>query len=257
METSPGPWIEALRDGCDRLRATVEPLDIEQLEKPSYASDWSIARVLSHLGSQAEIFGLFLDAGLSGEDPPGADAFPPIWQLWDSRSAESQAADAVQADEHLVERFETLSPEERDQLHLALFGMELGTAGLAQLRLGEQAVHTWDVAVMLDQSARLHPAAVGLLVDTLDTMASRSGKPDGKKRRLHVTTTDPERRLTLETGEAVALSASLPEQASGELKLPAEALIRLVYGRLDRAHTPSVELEGTDLDELRRVFPGI
>jgi hypothetical protein len=40
-----------------------------------------------------------------------------------------------------------------------------------------------------------------------------------------------------------------------DLVLPAEALIRLVYGRLDPEHTPPVG--GTaDLDELRRVFPG-
>jgi hypothetical protein len=40
--------------------------------------------------------------------------------------------------------------------------------------------------------------------------------------------------------------------------LPAEALIRLVYGRLDAAHTPpSVRVENIDLDALRRAFPGV
>src|SRR6266404_2449775 len=65
METSPAPWIDALRRSHDRLRASVEPLDLGQLEQRSYASEWSIAQVVSHLGSQAEIFGLFLDAGLT------------------------------------------------------------------------------------------------------------------------------------------------------------------------------------------------
>lgn len=65
MESSPGPWISALRHSHDRLRAAVEPLGLDQLEQRSYASEWSIAQVLSHLGSQAEIFGLFLDAGLT------------------------------------------------------------------------------------------------------------------------------------------------------------------------------------------------
>jgi hypothetical protein len=41
-----------------------------------------------------------------------------------------------------------------------------------------------------------------------------------------------------------------------DLELPAEAFVRLVYGRLDPAHTPPVS--GTaDLDELRSVFPGV
>ena len=40
-----------------------------------------------------------------------------------------------------------------------------------------------------------------------------------------------------------------------DIVLPAEALVRLVYGRLDPDHTPQVR--GTaDLDELRRIFPG-
>ena len=68
MELSPGPWISALRHSHDRLQASVEPLGLPQLERRSYASEWSIAQVLSHLGSQAEIFGLFLDAGLTGQD---------------------------------------------------------------------------------------------------------------------------------------------------------------------------------------------
>ena len=48
-----------------------------------------------------------------------------------------------------------------------------------------------------------------------------------------------------------------PEEPLAELRLPAEALIRLVYGRLDPAHTPPVETRGVDLDELRPIFPGL
>ena len=44
---------------------------------------------------------------------------------------------------------------------------------------------------------------------------------------------------------------------SHDLRLPGEAFIRLVYGRLDSAHTPPVETGSTDLDELRRLFPGL
>ena len=41
------------------------------------------------------------------------------------------------------------------------------------------------------------------------------------------------------------------------LHLPAEAFVRLVYGRLDADHTPHrVQADGLDLDDLRKVFPG-
>ena len=38
--------------------------------------------------------------------------------------------------------------------------------------------------------------------------------------------------------------------------MPAEAFIRLVYGRLDPAHTPAVDGDAALLDQLRATFPG-
>jgi len=260
MEPSPAPWIVALRHSHDTLQATVEPLDPGLLEQPSYASEWSIAQVLSHLGSQAEIFELFLDAGLSGQDPPGPDAFGPIWATWNAKSAQDQAADALRADLATLERFESLDADEQARLRLQMFGMDLGSADLARMRLGEHAIHAWDVAVALDPAATVAPDAVALLIDTLDQLAARSGKPDGTPRKVRVTTSDPEREFILETGEAVTLVPSgdeaTPELGVSELRLPAEAFVRLIYGRLDPDHTPPAESTGIELDELRSVFPG-
>jgi hypothetical protein len=124
------------------------------------------------------------------------------------------------------------------------------------MRVGEHAVHTWAVAVALDPAATVAPDAVGLLIDTLGPLAARTGKPDGKQRRVRVVTSDPKRQFVLETGEAVSLEESDGEPGLPELRLPAEAFVRLVYGRLDPAHTPPVEADGVDLDELRAIFPG-
>jgi hypothetical protein len=41
-----------------------------------------------------------------------------------------------------------------------------------------------------------------------------------------------------------------------DLELPADALIRLVFGRLDPDHSPATAAEAPYLDELRQVFPG-
>ncbi len=260
MEPSPGPWISALRHSHDRLQASVEPLGLAQLEQRSYASEWSIAQVLSHLGSQAEIFGLLLEAGLAGQEPPGREEFVPIWDSWNAKDPQAQASDALRADKATLERFESLDAEDLARLHLEVFGMELGTTGLARMRVGEHAIHTWDVLVALDPAATVAPDAVALLIDTLDQLAARAGKPDGKQRTVRVSTTNPDRRFTLETGEAVALTPwdgeVTPELGLSELKLPAEAFVRLVYGRMDEAHTPPIEIAGVELDELRQVFPG-
>jgi uncharacterized protein (TIGR03083 family) len=261
METSPDPWISALRHSHDRLQALAGPLGADQLERRSYASEWSIAQVLSHLGSGAEIFGLLLDAGLAGQDPPGGNQVPLIWDVWNAKDPQAQAADGLHVDEATLQRFESLDADQRARLRLKMFGMDLDTVGLARMRLSEHAIHTWDVAVALDRSATVAPDAVGLLIDTLGPLAARSAKPDGQQRRLRVSTTDPERHFILDTGEAVSLTESdagegLPELRLPELRLPAEAFVRLVYGRLDPAHTPPVETDGVDLDDLRRLFPG-
>jgi uncharacterized protein (TIGR03083 family) len=257
METSPAPWIAALRSSHDALRALTEPLTAGDLERRSYAKDWSIAQVLSHLGSGAEVFNLFLDAGLSGQDPPGGEVFPPIWDAWNALGPQEQAFDSLAANEVLVGRFETLDPGQRERFQLELFGMELDLTGLARMRLSEHAIHSWDVAVALDPAARVAPDAVGLLVDTLGLLASRAGKPDGEKRRLRVLTSGPSRQYVLESGETITLVPAENEESLPELRLPAEALVRLVYGRLDPAHTPAIDTQGVDLEGLRRLFPGI
>jgi uncharacterized protein (TIGR03083 family) len=258
LENDPAPFIQALRHSHNSLRALVEPLTDGQLEQRSYCTDWSIAQVLSHLGSQAEGFGLWLDAGLTGQDPPGRDVFPPIWDAWNARAPRAQVTDSLQANEALIQRLESLNADEQERFRLELFGMDLDLAGLARMRLSEHAIHSWDVAVALDPASRVAPEAVDLIVDTLGPLAARSGKPDGTKLRLHVSASGPPRDFTLESGETVTLAPSAPGEDAGlpELRLPAEALVRLVYGRLDPAHTPPVETRGVDLDELRRLFPG-
>ena len=256
MQTRPGPWIEALRHSHDSLRATLEPLDAEQVRRPSYASEWSIAQVLSHLGSGAQIFGLFLDAGLTGAPTPGQDVFPPIWDAWNARSPEDQAAQALIADGELVERFESLDAGQLESVRLPLFGMDVDITGLARMRLSELAIHSWDVAVALDPAATVLADAVVLLIDTLDLVAGRTAKPEGRQLRLAVSTTSPERHFLLETDESLTLAAAEQDDSLPQLRLPAEAFIRLVYGRLDAAHTPPVETKQVDLDELRTIFPG-
>jgi uncharacterized protein (TIGR03083 family) len=256
METSPDLWIGALRHSHDRLQALVGPLDLADLEQRSYASEWSIAQVLSHLGSGAEIFGLFLEAGLTGQEPPGRDAFVPVWNTWNAKDPQAQATDGLQADEVTVARFESLDPDQKAGLRLHMFGMDMDLTGLVRMRLGEHAVHTWDVAVALDPSAIVAPDAVALLIDTVGQLAARTAKPDEKPRRIRVSTSDPERHFVLETGEGVTLTESDGGEGLPELRLPAEAFIRLVYGRLGPHHTPQVEAEGVDLDDLRQLFPG-
>lgn len=263
MNTEPEQWIAALQGSHERLRSLVEPMDSDRVAGPSYASEWSIAQVLSHLGSGAEIFSLFLDAAQAESEPPGREQFAPIWDEWNAKSPEAQASDGLARDAAYTERFSSLEPAQRDELHLSLFGMELDAIGLMRMRLGEHALHTWDVAVAVDDTATVAPDAVALLVDTLGPLVARSGKPTGAPLKVSILTTDPERRFVLSIGDSVSLTEADDEADEAgdevgvpEIRIPAEALLRLVYGRLDPAHSPTVEASGVDLDVLRSVFPG-
>src|SRR5262249_44605820 len=205
VEPSPQEWIGALRRSHDALRANVEPLDERTLRQGSYCSEWSIAQVLSHLGSGAEIFALFLEAGPSGSEPPAPESFQEIWQAWNERSPQAQATDALAADDAMVKRLESLDDDELAKMELVMFGMDLDVAGLARLRLGEDALHSWDVAGALDPSATVAAESVNLLIDWLGPLVALCGKPGASAATVRVSTTNPDREFTLRTGDPVRL----------------------------------------------------
>jgi len=247
--------IAALRASHDRLRSVVGSLTPEQVRSPGYPSEWTIAQVLSHLGSGAEINELVFDAGVAGTDPPKQEDFQAVWAVWDAKTPEMQAADVLAADARLVEKIEALGAEQRAAATFQNWSGPTGIAGLVSSRLSEHAVHVWDVEVMLDPSATVLPEAVGIILEIAEQLIGFTGKP-GRSGRIHVTLTDPDREYALVLGEKVALEPWDSGQSTGALALPAEAFLRLVYGRLDPAHSPSVTAENVDLDALRSTFPG-
>jgi len=253
--TDDARWIPALRSSHDRFAGLVEGLSDEQVTERSYDDDWTIADVASHLGSQAEIFTPFLDAGLTGSPTPSNDTFAPIWDRWNAMAPADQVRESVSRNEAFVARLEGLEPDERSAFRVALFGSEQDIAGFAAMRLGEHAVHTWDVAVALDPTATIAPDAVELLVDSIEARLGRFGQPVDGAGPVVVATTAPERRYHLALQPAVS-SASADAGAAPDLTLPAEAFLRLVYGRLDPAHTPDSVADSAPLTTLRRAFPG-
>jgi uncharacterized protein (TIGR03083 family) len=247
-------WTAALEASHHRFVELVQPLSERELEQRSYAEDWSIAQTASHLGSQAEIFGLFLDAGLSGTAAPGGEIFSPIWDRWNALEPLQQATASIEANETLVHRISRLSLAQQDAFSLSLFGGHQDLAGLAAMRLSEHAVHTWDIAVALQPAATVSADAVSLLIDVLPATAARSGRPTTGLDPVPVATSEPDRTFRLTLSPAVALE---PVESGGAdpLRLPAEALLRLVYGRLDPQHTPD-GVSDARLPRLREVFPG-
>ena len=263
MDNDARRYIAALRNSHERLASLLAAMDDNQVTGRSYCRDWTVAQVLSHLGSGAEIAMLMLEAALVGE-PLDRDAMGPIWDTWNAKTPQQQAADCLPADEAQIKRLEGLSDAELDGISADFFGRKLDAAGLVRMRLSEHAVHTWDVAVALDDAAEVAPDAVELLLAQLPTIAGWTGKSDGGPFRLRLRGTEPEADFLLEVADKVSLGAWPGEgpagaTADGQIQLPAEALLRLVYGRLDPGHTPPVEVSGDPglLDRARAVFPGL
>jgi uncharacterized protein (TIGR03083 family) len=247
--------LGALRASVDRLHALAAGLDDTQIVSQSYCDDWSIAQVLSHLGSGAVISSRGLQDVMAGTATPD-DFNQSVWDEWNAKSARAQADDALAADEALTQALEAVDEAERARLTFSLGPMSLGFNDMFGLRLNEHVFHSWDIAVMFDDAAGLPGDATMLVVDNLSLIARFSGRPDGQDRTIAIRTTDPGRDMALRlSADGVELGAGEPGEAP-ELELPAEALSRLAYGRLDPDHTPAFTGDAALLDTLRAVFPG-
>ena len=260
MEPSPQVLIAALRHSHERLASLVRAVSEDFLTSRSYCTDWSVAQVLSHLGSGAEIALMMLESALSGE-PMDREAFAPIWDTWNAKTPAQQAADCLPADEAHISRLEGLTGAELDSISVDFFGMKLDAAGVVRLRLSEHSVHTWDVAVAIDPEAVVAPDAVALLTDHLPWLAERTGRPGDRPLRVRLRGSNPDLDLLLEVAGKVTVApwpAEGTESVDGEIIMSTEGLLRLFYGRLDAAYTPPGEIIGGPalLDQLREIFPG-
>lgn len=250
--------LGALGASVDRLARMAQGLSADQLREQAYPTEWTIADVLSHLGSGSVIMRRRLEDALA--DRPYDDGFnTATWDAWNAMPPGDQAADALVCDRALLDALTAVGPEARSRFTLPFGPRMLDFAGMVQLRLNEHVVHSWDIAVTLDPSTRLAGDATGLVLDSLGMLTGFAGRatPDGPT--LRVRTTDPGRDLTLALGpERVELTpaiAGVDGAGAADVEMPAEAFVRLVYGRLDPDHTPH-GVASPHLDDLRRAFPG-
>jgi uncharacterized protein (TIGR03083 family) len=255
------PFIGALRACHDHLVGAIAALDQRSLTRPSGCADWDISQVLEHLGSGAEIGLGGLDAARAGSDPPPRETFPSVWARWDAMRPEECRDAFVAWDERLVTSYEALDDATRATLRIKLgfLPRPMDVPSVVSIRLSETALHGWDVRVGDDPKATLDLPAVELLVDRLPLSIGFFAQPDvlPDPITLAVNTVDPPRAFALSTVDGVTLQPGSPASPDGTVTLGAEALVRLVAGRLG-THRAGVRLDSGSLtiEDLCRVFPG-
>ena len=254
--------IDALRAGDDELSPLVRDMTPEQLTAPSAAADWDVSQVLSHLGSGAVITLATFDAALGGRPTPGMEANQEVWKLWDAMTPQERADGYLAANADLLARYDSVDPQTREDLRVDMgflpAPVDLGTA--ARFRLNEFALHSWDVRVVRDPNATVHPDATPLLLDQVELMLGWLAKTAALEERevtVAVILDEPQRSFGLRLADSPGLVGP-PTGADATLVAPAEAWLRLVAGRLAAKHTPpGVTVSGDiTLDTLRQVFPG-
>ncbi|MGX7681644.1 maleylpyruvate isomerase family mycothiol-dependent enzyme [Jatrophihabitans sp. DSM 45814] len=254
--------IEALRSTHDELAGVVNDLSDDQLTAKSAASEWSVAQVLSHLGSGAEISLATLRSAVDATPAPDQGFNENVWARWNALSAREQAAGFLAADEELVVALEALTAAEREalQVKLAFLPTPMPLAGYAGMRLNEAALHSWDVRVSLDPAAVIADDIADVLAEHLSTdlsfLLGFTSKADALASPAVVELRGTPFVLAITDTVSLAQAAAVPPTAT--FSGPLEAALRLVAGRLTAAYTPDgVDVTGNvSLDDLRRVFPG-
>jgi uncharacterized protein (TIGR03083 family) len=246
--------IDGLRSSVARLAEVASAVPDDELTRPAYPSEWSVADVLSHLGSGAVIMRRRLEDALSGAATPDEFASG-VWDSWNTKAPSAQRDDALAADAALLTRLEAVPLAEREEFSFAMGPMTLGFEAFVGMRVNEHAFHTWDVEVARDPAATIPAQVAELVVDNLELIARFTGRPTGDTTTVTVATTQPHRGFTVDLQPSSVTFSPGPVPERADVELPAEAFARLVYGRLDPAHTPAGN-HGSALDVLRRVFPG-
>jgi uncharacterized protein (TIGR03083 family) len=246
--------LAALRSSVERLQRITASLDDAQLSSRAYPSEWTIADVLSHLGSGAVISHRRLLDVLDGQDTPD-DVAQGVWDEWNAKTPEAKRADALVADTALLDALEAVAPDARQAFGMATGPLTLDFDAFVGMRLNEHVLHTWDIEVVGDPAATTPAELAEHVVGNLDLIARFTVKPNGDEATIAVATGDGAHGLTVQlTADAATVSVGPPSRPVA-ITFDADALVRLVYGRLDPAHTPA-GVDGPALDSLRQVFPG-
>src|SRR5579863_9816495 len=177
--------LDALEHSVNHLRSTVEPMSEEQYVTPAHPTEWTVAQVMSHIGSAAVISKRNIDDSLEGRDTP-SEFNQSVWDVWNAKTPHAMVTDSLDADQALLTRMLELTPDERARFYRNLGPWHLDFDQSVRLRLGEHVLHTWDIEEAFDPHATLQSDTVPYLFDNLKLIMRFAAKPTGHEHTLHI-----------------------------------------------------------------------
>ena len=173
-------------------------LDDAQLESQSYAAEWTVADVLSHLGSGAVHHASAASQDVRAAPRRPTDFAPSVWDEWNAKAPRAQADDCLAADERLLAALEAVGRGRPGTPDLLL------GAPVPRLRRGARPApqrarlpHAGTSRSCSTTRRALPPDAAAVVVDNLGMIARFTARPTGRSATVAVRTTDPERHFTL------------------------------------------------------------
>jgi uncharacterized protein (TIGR03083 family) len=247
--------LQALHNSVQHLKDLADGMDPEYYTSSAYPSEWTIADTFSHLGSGAIIGKQGFENSITHREPdPKFNTS--VWDEWNAKLPADQVSGCLSCDATFLAVLEGATDEERSEFHMNLGPFEFDFDGLIGLRLGEHVLHAWDVEVPFNPAATLSSEAANAILDNLQFVAARAAKPNGVVQDVTIRTSDPVRTFTLALKGDSAELRETSHDGEVDLEIPAEAFVRLVYGRLDPGHTPD-SVTGRVVELLRGVYPGL
>ncbi|MCU1600060.1 MAG: hypothetical protein JWO22_769 [Frankiales bacterium] len=238
--------LARLRAEHETLAALVPTLSDEQLAATSNATEWSVAQVLSHLGSGAEIAHEGLASALAGDEGPGQEFNESVWDRWNALGDREKADQFVTTSVAFLDALEQVPDRDTATVKLAFLPMPLPFAAVVGMRLNEFALHSWDIT-----GGQLSAETADVLAEHLGGGLSFMLGFTGKAEHVSEPVVLLAGGLVLTIDEAVSPTPDATPTAT--LEAPTEAALRLLSGRLreDAPVTGNITLA-----QLRSVFPG-
>jgi uncharacterized protein (TIGR03083 family) len=246
--------LQALQDSVQHLKAVASEIDPADFTSSAYPSEWTVADTFSHLGSGAVIGKRGFDDSVTHRERD-ENFNQSVWDEWNAKSPSDQVLDCLVSDAAYLACLEEATDEQRQEFEMKLGPFSFDFDGLVGLRLGEHVLHAWDIEVPFHPEATLSNSAANAILDNIQFIAARAAKPTGEARNVTLRTADPVRDFTLVIGPDSAELIEESHDGAADLELPAESLVRLIYGRLDENHTPD-SVGGDVVNFIRGVYPG-